>query len=82
MQLLLLFKLYLLNILSKQKASFFVFQIFIQECSKWRSVARSVTLGQYWLEVHPEHLNQFGMFQLDMEKVMAEIEYDLKKEDI
>jgi hypothetical protein len=30
-------------------------------------------ISPYWTE----HLNRFGMFQLDMEKSAAEIEYDL-----
>ena len=35
-------------------------------------------ISPYWTE----HLNRFGMFQLDMEKTVAEIEYDLHKSDI
>ena len=35
-------------------------------------------LSPYWTE----HLNRFGVFQLDMEKVIAEIEYYLKKSEI
>src|SRR3990172_5325162 len=30
-------------------------------------------LSPYWTE----HLNRFGVFQLDMQKIMSEIEYDL-----
>jgi TnpA family transposase len=32
-------------------------------------------ISPYWTE----HLNRFGVFQLDMQKMMPEIEYDLKK---
>lgn len=35
-------------------------------------------MSPYWRE----HLNRFGMFQLDMEKTASEIEYDLQKSDI
>lgn len=37
-----------------------------------------VGLSPYWRE----HLNRFGMFQLDMDKIASEIEYDLYKSDI
>lgn len=35
-------------------------------------------ISPYWTE----HLNRFGVFQLDMQKVMAEIEYDLVNSEI
>ncbi len=35
-------------------------------------------MSPYWTE----HLNRFGMFQLDMEKIASEIEYDLQTSDI
>lgn len=35
-------------------------------------------MSPYWTE----HLNRFGMFQLDMGKTAEEIEYDLQKSDI
>jgi hypothetical protein len=35
-------------------------------------------ISPYWTE----HLNRFGMFQLDMEKSAAEIEYDLIDSEI
>ena len=35
-------------------------------------------ISPYWTE----HLNRFGLFQLDMQKMMAEIEYDLVTSDI
>jgi TnpA family transposase len=35
-------------------------------------------ISPYWTE----HLNRFGVFQLDMQKLMAEIEYDLVTPDI
>jgi TnpA family transposase len=35
-------------------------------------------ISPYWTE----HLNRFGMFQLDMEKTAAEIEYDLISSEI
>ena len=35
-------------------------------------------MSPYWTK----HLNRFGMFQLDMEKISAEIEYDLQKSEI
>lgn len=35
-------------------------------------------ISPYWTE----HLNRFGVFQLDMEKEVAEIEYDLQKSEI
>jgi hypothetical protein len=35
-------------------------------------------IAPYWTE----HLNRFGMFQLDMGEIAAEIEYDLHRTDI
>lgn len=35
-------------------------------------------MSPYWTE----HLNRFGMFQLDMEKIASEIESDLQTSDI
>lgn len=35
-------------------------------------------MSPYWTE----HLNRFGMYQLDMEKIASEIEYDLQDSDI
>lgn len=35
-------------------------------------------ISPYWTE----HLNRFGVFQLDMQKIMAEIEYDLVSSEI
>jgi TnpA family transposase len=35
-------------------------------------------ISPYWTE----HLNRFGVFQLDMQKMMAEIEYDLVNSEI
>ena len=35
-------------------------------------------MSPYWTE----HLNRFGMFQLDMQKMMADIEYDLVNSEI
>lgn len=35
-------------------------------------------MSPYWTE----HLNRFGMFQFNMEKMASEIEYDLQALDI
>lgn len=35
-------------------------------------------ISPYWTE----HFNRFGVFQLDMQKAMAEIEYDLVNSEI